>query len=57
MHVYLARSSKEMHMNPDVFGLYNTKPYAGIQSCIVNDGMASLQPHNLMMWQVCHLRT
>jgi hypothetical protein len=25
MHVLLARSSKEMHMNPDVFGQSNTK--------------------------------
>jgi hypothetical protein len=57
MHVYLARSSKEMHMNPDVFGLSNTKPYTGMQSCIVNDDVASLPHHNLMMWQVCHLRT
>jgi hypothetical protein len=44
MHVYLARSSKEMHMNSDVYGLSNTKPYAGMQSCI-----------EMMMWQACHL--
>ncbi len=25
MHVYLARTSKEMHMKSDVFGLSNTK--------------------------------
>jgi hypothetical protein len=25
MHVLLALSSKEVHMNPDVFGLSNTK--------------------------------
>jgi hypothetical protein len=25
MHVHLTQSSKEMHMNPDVFGLSNTK--------------------------------
>jgi hypothetical protein len=31
MHVYLAQTSKEMHMNPDVFGLSNTSPYVGIQ--------------------------
>ncbi len=24
MHVYLARTSKEMHMKPDMFGLSNT---------------------------------
>ncbi len=36
MHVYLPRTSKAMHMSPDVFGLSNTKPnaYAGMQSCI-----------------------
>ncbi len=57
MHVYLTLSSKEMHMNPDVSGLSNTKPYAGMQSCIVNDDVARLPPHNQMMWQVRHLRT
>ncbi len=30
--MYLARNSKEIHMNPDVFGLSNTKPYTGMQS-------------------------
>jgi hypothetical protein len=50
MHVYLSRSSKEMHMNPDVFGLSNTKPYAGMQSCIENDNVASLPPHILLRW-------
>ncbi len=39
MHVYLAQSSKEMHINPDMFGLPNTKPYEGMQSFIV-----------MMMW-------
>jgi hypothetical protein len=50
VHEYLDQSSKEMHMNPDVFGLPITKPYAGMQSCIVNDDVASLPPHILMMW-------
>jgi hypothetical protein len=31
MHVYLAWTSKEMHMNPDVFGLSNKKTYVGMQ--------------------------
>jgi hypothetical protein len=44
MHVYLARSSKGMHMNPDVFGQSNTKPYVGMQSYI-----------KMMIWQACHL--
>jgi hypothetical protein len=44
MHVYLARSSKEMHMNPDVFDLSNTEPYTGLQSCI-----------EMMMWQAYQL--
>ncbi len=56
MHVYLTRSSKEMHMNPYMFGLSNTKPFTGMESCIVNDNVASLPPHNLLMWQGCHLR-
>jgi hypothetical protein len=50
MHVHLAQSSKKMHMNPDVFGLSNTKPYTGMQSYIVNDDIASLPPHILLMW-------
>ncbi len=57
MHVYPAQSSKEMHMNPNVFGLSNIDPYPGMQSCIVNDDVVSLPPHNLLMWQVCHLIT
>ena len=42
--MYLARSSKEMQMNPDVCGQSNTELYAGMQSCI-----------EMMMWQACHL--
>ncbi len=50
MHVYLDRSSKEVHMNPGVFGLSNTMPYAGMQSCVVNDDVANLPPHILLRW-------
>ena len=46
MHVYLVWSSKEMHMNPDMFGQFNTKPYKVMQSCT-----------EMMMWQACHLIT
>jgi hypothetical protein len=49
MHVYLVWSSKEMHMNPDMFGQFNTKPYKVMQSCIMNDDVASLTPHILLM--------
>jgi hypothetical protein len=31
MHVYLVRTSKEMHMSPYVFGLSNTNTYVGMQ--------------------------
>ena len=31
MHVYFVQTSKEMHMNPDVFSLSNTSTYAGMQ--------------------------
>jgi hypothetical protein len=31
MHVYLARTSKEMYTNPDVFSLSNTNTYVGMQ--------------------------
>jgi hypothetical protein len=31
MHVYLARTSKEMHMDPDVLGPSDTSHYVGIQ--------------------------
>ncbi len=57
MHVYLARSYKEMHMDSDMFGLSNTKPYAGMHSCIMNDDVASLPPHILLRWWAYHLRT
>jgi hypothetical protein len=50
MHVYLAQSYKEMHMDSDMFSLYNTKPYAGMQSCIMNNDVASLPPHILLRW-------
>jgi hypothetical protein len=31
MHVYLAWTSKEMHMKSDVFGLSNISTYVGMQ--------------------------
>ncbi len=31
MHVYLAWTSKQMHMNPDMFSLSNTSTYVGMQ--------------------------
>jgi hypothetical protein len=44
MHVHLAQSSKEMHMNPDMCGLSNAKPYAGMQSCITQS-ICNFQVH------------
>jgi hypothetical protein len=48
MHVYLARTFKEIHMNPDVFGLSNTKHLCR---------NAFLHPGDdvVMMWWTCHL--
>jgi hypothetical protein len=48
MHVYLARTSKEMHMNPDVFGLSNTKHLH--RNAVLHPG-----DDVVMMWQTCHL--
>jgi hypothetical protein len=31
MHVYLAQTSNEMHMNPDVFSLSDMSTYVGMQ--------------------------
>jgi hypothetical protein len=50
MHVYLARSSKEMHMNPDAFGLSNTKHLRRNAVLHLGDDVADLPPHILMMW-------
>jgi hypothetical protein len=50
MHVHLAQSSKEMHMNPDVFGLSNTKRLRRNAVLHWGDDVADLPPHILMMW-------
>jgi hypothetical protein len=49
MNVSLSQSSKEIHMTSDMFSLSNTKHLR--RNAIVNDDVASLPPHNLMMWQ------
>jgi hypothetical protein len=46
--MYLARTSKEMHMNPDVFGLTNTKRLC--RNAVLHQGDAVV-----MMWRTCHL--
>jgi hypothetical protein len=50
MHVYLARTTKEMHMKSDVFGLSDTKRL---------HRNAVLHPSDdvVMMWWPCHLIT
>jgi hypothetical protein len=48
MHVLLAWSSKEMHMNPDVFGLSNTK-------CLCRNAVLHQGDDVVMMWRACHL--
>jgi hypothetical protein len=50
MHVYLARTSKEMHMNPDVSGLSNNK-------CLCRNAVLHQGDDVVMMWQTCHLIT
>ncbi len=57
MHVYLAWSSKEMHINPDMFGLSNTKHLSRNAVLHQDDDVASLPTHILMMWQAHHIRT
>jgi hypothetical protein len=57
MHVYLTQSSKEIHMNSDVFGLSNTKHLCRNAVLHCDDDVASLPNHNLIMWQAYHLRT
>ncbi len=56
MHVYLTRSSKEMHMNFDVFGLSNSKHLRRNAVLHWDNDVASLPTHSLMMWQAYHLR-
>jgi hypothetical protein len=48
MHVLLAQSSKEINMNPDMFGLSNTKRLHKNAVLHQGDGV-------VMMWQTCHL--
>jgi hypothetical protein len=50
MNVYLAWTSKEMHMNPDVFGLSNTK-------CLGRNAILHQGDDVVMMWWTCHLIT
>ncbi len=50
MHVYLAWNFKEMHMNPDVFGLSNTGLLR--RNAVLHPG-----DDVVMMWQTCHLIT
>ncbi len=50
MHVYLARTSKEMHMKSDVFCLSNNK--------FVSRNVVLHQDDDVvMMWRTCHLIT
>ncbi len=55
MHMYLTRTSKEMHMNPDVFGLSNTSTYVGMQWWC-GDDVVNLPPHIPMRCWAQHLR-
>ncbi len=50
MHVYLARTCKEMHMNPDVFGLSNTGHLR--RNAVLHPG-----DDMVIMWWACHLIT
>ncbi len=50
MHVYLAQTSKEMHTNPDMFGLSNIE-------CLRRNAVLHQGDDVVMMWQTCHLIT
>jgi hypothetical protein len=50
MHVYLAWTSKEMHMNPDMFGLFNTRHLH--RNAVLHPG-----DDVVMIWWACHLIT
>ncbi len=50
MHVYLAWTFKEMHMNSDVFGLSDTK-------CLCKNAVLHQGDDEVMMWRTCHLIT
>ncbi len=50
MHVYLAWTSKEMHMKSDMFSLSNTGHLH--RNAVLHPG-----DDVVMMWQTCHLIT
>ncbi len=50
MHVYLARTSKEMHMKSDVIGLSNTKRLC--RNAVLRQG-----DDVVLRWRTCHLIT
>jgi hypothetical protein len=50
MHVHLTWSSKELQMNPDMFGLSNPKRLCKNAVLRQGDDVADLSPHILMMW-------
>ncbi len=50
MHVYLVRTSKEMHMKSDMFGLSNTKRLRRNAFLHRGDDVA-------VMWRIYHLIT
>jgi hypothetical protein len=50
MHVYLAWTSKEMHMKSDMFGLSNTKH-------LRRNAVLHQEDDVVMMWQTCQLIT
>ncbi len=47
MHVYLARTSKEMRMKSDMFGLSDTK-------CLRRNAVLHPGDDVVMMWWTCH---
>jgi hypothetical protein len=48
MHVYLAQTSKEMRMNPDLFGLSDTERLR--RNAVLHQG-----DDMVMIWRTCHL--
>jgi hypothetical protein len=50
MHVYLARTSKEMHMKSDMFGLSSTERLH--RNAVLHQG-----DDVVMMWWTCYLIT
>jgi hypothetical protein len=49
MHVYLLRTSTEMHMKSDIFDLFNTKCLCRNAVLHQGDDVADLPPNNLMI--------